>query len=97
MVIGPEPTFPSITASAGAAEENRPLVAHQLAAAAGEDGRPAGEACSLLLTALGREPSDAAALRSHAGQDRAAAGSHEVIPAQVVGKRTKTSPGRGGV
>ena len=84
-------------AAAGAAEENRPLVAHQLAAAAGEDGRPAGEACSLLLTALGREPSDAAALRSHAGQDRAAAGSHEVIPAQVVGKRTKTSPGRGGV
>jgi hypothetical protein len=51
----------------------------------------------VLLVAPGREPSDAAALRSHAGQDRAAAGSHGVTPARVVGKRTKTPPGRGGV
>ncbi len=31
------------------AEEDRELVADQLAAAAGEDGRPAGETCALLL------------------------------------------------
>ncbi|HUX68463.1 MAG TPA: hypothetical protein VMV31_13325 [Terriglobales bacterium] len=36
-------------AAAGAADEDRQLVAHQLAAAAGENGRAAGEACSLLL------------------------------------------------
>ena len=39
----------------------------------------------------------AAAPRSHARQDRAAAGSHGVTPARVVGKRTKTPPGDGGV
>ena len=84
-------------AAAGAAQEGRQLVIDQLGAEAGEDGRSAGETCPLLLATAGREPSDAAALRSHAGQDRAAAGSHVVTPARVVGKLTKTPPGRGGV
>ena len=38
------------------------LVAHQLTAEAGEDGRSAGETCPLLLATAGREPSDAAAV-----------------------------------
>ncbi len=45
----------------------------ELAAAAGEDRRTANETCPLLLAAAGREPSDAAALWSHAGQDRSVA------------------------
>src|SRR5207247_9811946 len=35
-----------------------------------ENRRPAGEACSLLLAALGREPSDQATLRGHDTADR---------------------------
>ena len=46
------------------------LLADQLAAAAGEDRRTAGEACALLLAAAGGEPSDAAALWSDAAKDR---------------------------
>src|SRR6516164_205813 len=60
-------------AAAGTAEENRQMVADQLAAAAGEDGRAAGEARPLLLASLGREPSDPAALRRHALADGVAA------------------------
>ena len=59
-------------AAAGAAEEDRQLVADELAAAAREDGRAVGEACPLLLVDAGREPSGAAALWSHAVQDRGA-------------------------
>jgi hypothetical protein len=40
-----------------AAEANRNVVAHQLAATAGEDGRTTGNACPLLLAVVGREPS----------------------------------------
>jgi len=63
-------------ATAGAAEENRPLVAYELAAAAGEDGRPAGETCALLLAFAGRRTSESEAVRQHAENDRdvAAAG-----------------------
>jgi hypothetical protein len=46
------------------------MVAHQLAAAGGEDRRTADQTRSLLLAALGRESSDEAALRKHAVQDR---------------------------
>jgi hypothetical protein len=60
-------------AAAGAAEENRQVVADQLAAAAGEDGRSAREARPLLLAAAGREPSHLPPLRVHAAADRVAA------------------------
>ena len=56
-------------AAAGTTEASRQLVAHQLAAAAGEDGRPADQARAVLLAAAGGEPSDAAPVWSHAGQD----------------------------
>jgi len=56
-------------AAAGAAEENRKVVVDQLAAAAGEDRRPVGKACPLLLAVVGREPSDAAPVRKYAAAD----------------------------
>jgi hypothetical protein len=40
-----------------------------LAVATGEDGRPAGKGCPLLLVIVGREPSDAAPVRKHAAAD----------------------------
>ena len=80
-------------AAAGAAAEDRQLVADQLAAAAGEDGRPAGETCPLLLAAAGGEPSDAAAVWSHAGQDRIAALARGVEPATGRRKPGQTSRG----
>jgi hypothetical protein len=52
-------------AAAGAAEEDRPLVADEFAAAAGEDGRAAGQTRPLLLAATGGRPSDATTLRQH--------------------------------
>jgi hypothetical protein len=59
--------------AAGAAEENRPLVAHQLAAAAGEDGRPAGETRALLLAFAGRGAPESEAVREHVEDDCGAA------------------------
>ena len=43
-------------------QEDRPVVAHQLAAAVGEDRRTFDQVCPLLLAAPGRGPSDSAAL-----------------------------------
>ena len=59
-------------ATISAAEEGRPLVAHQLAAAVGENGPPIDQARPLLLAAPGREPSDQGAVWGHAVQDRGA-------------------------
>ena len=56
-------------AAAGAALEDRQLVADQPAAAAGEDGWSLGGTRPILLAAAGREPSDAAAVRGHAAPD----------------------------
>jgi hypothetical protein len=42
----------------GTAEEDRGLVADQLATTAGEDRRQAGQACPVLLADAGGEPSD---------------------------------------
>jgi len=50
-------------ATAGVAEEDRPLVADQFAAAA-------GETCTVLLAAAGGESPHTAAVWSHAVQDR---------------------------
>ena len=59
-------------AAAGAAEENRPLVAHELAAAAGENRRTPDQARPILLAAAGGESPHAAAVWGHAAQDRGA-------------------------
>src|SRR5271157_3623906 len=59
-------------AAAGVTQANRELVAHEFAATTGEDGRTAGETCSLLLATPGGRTSDAAAVRGDAGPDRTA-------------------------
>ncbi len=49
------------------------LVLDQLAAATGEDGRPAGETCALLLAFTNRRASESEAVRQHAENDRGVA------------------------
>lgn len=56
-------------AATGAAEEDRELVADQLAATAGEDRRQAGQARPVLLVDAGRKPPDAAAVWEHGPAD----------------------------
>ena len=61
-------------AAAGAAEEDRELVADEFAATAGENGRAIGEACPVLLADAGGEPSDEAAVWRHGAAARCAGG-----------------------
>ena len=60
-------------AAAGAAEEDRSLVADQLATATGEDGRAFGETCPVLLAAVSGSSSDAAGVRGDSAEDLGAA------------------------
>ena len=62
----------------GAAQQDRQLVAYQLAAATGEDRRPPGEARTVLLAFLGGEPSDPTLTRNDAAADLCAAGPHRL-------------------
>ena len=62
-----------LMAAAGAAGKDRQLVADQLAAAAGEDRRPAGQTWPISLASVGGEPPDAAAVRGLAATNRVAA------------------------
>ncbi len=61
------------SAAAGAAEENWPLVAQQLAPAAGEDRRAADQTRALLLAFTSRRTSESEAFRRHAENDRGVA------------------------
>jgi len=65
-------------AAAGAAEEDRELVADESTAAVGKDWRPVGQARAVLLAAAGREPSDQAIFRGDGGKDRSLAGRDRV-------------------
>jgi hypothetical protein len=55
--------------AAGAAEEDRELVADQLATTAGEDRRQAGQARPVLLACVGRGPFDAPGVRGDSAAD----------------------------
>jgi hypothetical protein len=79
-------------ATAGAAEGNRHMVIDQLAAAAGEDGRPTDQACPLLLAAVGGEPPDAAPVWKHTAADRGFAAASRVGAA---GRRNQSGRRRG--
>jgi len=61
-------------AAVGAAKADRQLVADQLAATLGEDGRQADQARAVLLVDAGRELSDQATVRNHRTADRCADG-----------------------
>jgi hypothetical protein len=65
-------------AAAGVAEENRELVADQLAAQAGENRRSFDQARAVLVAAAGREPSDQATVWEHDTADRCAEGGYRV-------------------
>ena len=58
-----------LAAAAGVAEEDWQLVADELAAAASENGRTVGQARPRLLTAVGRELSEAAAVCGDGAKD----------------------------
>jgi len=58
-------------AETGAAPWNREVLADKFAATSGEDGRAAGETCTLLLASPGRGTSDATAVRGDVGSYRA--------------------------
>jgi len=58
--------------------EDQELIADELAAAVGQDGRAAGETCPLLLAAVGRGASDSEAVRKDAENDRGAAAAGRV-------------------
>ena len=57
-------------ATAGIAAKDWELVLDEPPATVGQDRRAAGETCPVLLADVGREPSDAAAVRSDGGADR---------------------------
>ena len=56
-------------ATIGAAAEDQKLIADQLPAAVGEDGRSMGQARTVLLVAPGGEPTDAASVRGPGAAD----------------------------
>lgn len=58
-----------LVAQTGPAAADQALVAHESPAAVGENWRPAGEACAVLLAPAGRRASDPAAVRRHAAKD----------------------------
>jgi len=60
-------------AAAGAAKEDRELVADQLAATVGEDRRQADQARPVLLASVGRGPSDTPGVRGDSTADLGAA------------------------
>jgi hypothetical protein len=82
--------------AASAAEENRRLVVGQLAAAVVEDAWPIDQARPLLPPAAGREYSDAAAVRQHAGTDSWAVPSGGIAEAVVAGKSLWSHQGQRG-
>ena len=84
-------------AAAGVAQANRELVAHELAAAAGENGWKVGETCPLLLAAVGREPSDETVFWKHGSADRQAVASSGIAKAVEPGNRSRVKRGRRGV
>src|SRR5215471_21227011 len=71
------------------------LVADELAAAVGEDGRAVGEACTVLLAVAGREPPDATPLRHDAPADLGAAGPNKLtrIKRSCWGKKAQARRG----
>ena len=71
--------------AADVAQANREPVADESAASAGEDGRTAGETCSLLPAFSGGKPSAEAALWEYGAADRGAVASGGIAEA-VAGK-----------
>jgi hypothetical protein len=82
-------------AAAGTAEENRPLVADQPAAAVGQDRRARGKTRPVLLALAGRGASDEASVRRHAAEDLAAAAASGVVE-RLAGEKLVPAGGKEG-
>ena len=83
-------------AAAGVTQANRELVVDQFAAAAGENGRTAGETCPLLLAVVGGEPSDETVVWQYAPADRRAVASGGIARAVGAGKSIQSQEGTEG-
>src|SRR5215510_3817985 len=82
-------------ATAGAAEEDRSLVADQPAAAVGQDRRALSETCPVLLALAGRGASDAAPVRGDGAADRGAARASGVVE-RLAGEKRVPERGKEG-
>ena len=82
------------------ADQGRPfsqvLVADELAAPADEDGRTAGQTCSLLLAAVGRGAPQPEAVRRNAGADLGATCAGRLAPTARTRQLTRVAEGRRG-
>ena len=88
---------PTAAPSVGfAAVRRRVLVADQLTATTGEDGRTAGETCPLLLAVVDREPSDKTVVWQYAPADRRAVASGGIAEAVGAGKSIQSQEGTEG-
>ena len=70
-------------AQTGSAATDQALVAHESPAAVGENWRPAGEACAVLLAPAGGRASEPATLRRDAAEDLGAAGASRLTRGRV--------------
>ena len=70
-------------AQTGSAATDQALVAHESPAAVGENWRPAGEACAVLLAPAGGRSSKPATLRRDAAEDLGAAGAGRLTRGRV--------------
>ena len=80
----------------GAATANQELVADELAAPADEDGRTAGQTCSLLLAAVGRGTPQPEAVRRNTGADLGATCAGRLAPTARTRQLTRVAEGRRG-
>ena len=93
--VGLQPGEP--VAAAGAAEENRELVADESAATSGQDRWAAGETRPVLLATPGGEPFDETFIFQHAGADRWTAASVGIDQGATPKKTSPISPRNGEV
>ena len=69
---------PDLVGTIGVAGEDQELVADEFTATLDQDRRTAAETCALLLAAVGRRASHAAAFWRHAEKDRCAAAAKRI-------------------
>src|SRR5450631_1942222 len=80
-------------AAADVAQAHRELVADELAATTGEDGRTVSETCPLLLATVGGEPPDETVVCQHAPADCRAVASDRIAGAAGTEKSIQSQEG----
>ena len=95
--LKPGQSLAEVPSGPGAAERDRWLVLDEFVATAGEDRWTVGEARAILLAAVGREPSDAAAFWKHGAADCGTARADRIGRGVGEASRSKEGGGRRGV